>query len=238
MLARSLLFLLGQALSLVLFTPFAFLTFPLPLPTRYRLVSQWAHFNLWWLEKTCGLGFVVEGAEHIPATPAIVMSKHQSAWETFALQALFRPQTWVLKRELLWIPLFGWGLKLLEPIAIDRRAGRRAMEQVIAQGVDRLARGVWVVIFPEGTRTAPGQRGRYHAGGALLAERSGSQVLPVAHNAGHFWPRRSVRKYPGTIRIVVGPPIPAAGRRAAEILADVEAWIEGTMAHIQGPGPH
>lgn len=237
-LLRSLAFLLGQQVSLLLFAPFALLTFPFPLPTRYRLVSQWAHFNLWWLEKTCGLRFQVEGAEHIHATPSIVMAKHQSAWETVALQTLFRPQTWVLKRELLWIPLFGWGLAMLEPIAIDRRAGRRAIDQVIAQGADRLARGVWVVIFPEGTRMAPGQRGRYRAGGALLAERTGMAVVPVAHNAGQFWPRRSLRKYPGTVQLVVGPPIPAAGRRASEILADVEAWIEGTMARIQGPGPH
>lgn len=151
---------------------------------------------------------------------------------------LFRPQTWVMKRELLWIPIFGWGLALLEPIAIDRRAGRRAMDQVLAQGADRLARGVWVVVFPEGTRVPPGTRGRYHTGGALLAERTGRPVVPVAHNAGELWPRRSLRKYPGTVRVVIGPPIPSAGRRAADILADVENWIEGTMARIEGPRAH
>lgn len=234
-LLRSLLFLTGQYISLVLFAPFALLTFPLSLPARYRAVSQFARFNLWWLEKTCGLGFEVEGREHILSTPAIVMAKHQSAWETIALQVLFLPQTWVLKRELLWIPIFGWGLALLEPIAIDRRAGRRAMDQVLAQGADRLERGVWVVIFPEGTRVPPGTRGHYHMGGALLAERTGRPVVPVAHNAGELWPRRSLRKYPGTVRVVIGPPIPSAGRRAAEILADVENWIEGTMTRIEGP---
>ena len=237
-LLRSLLFLTGQYVSLLLFAPFAFLTFPLPLATRYRAVSQFARFNLWWLEKTCGLGFEVEGREHILSTPGIVMAKHQSAWETIALQVLFRPQTWVMKRELLWIPIFGWGLALLEPIAIDRRAGRRAMDQVLAQGADRLARGVWVVVFPEGTRVPPGTRGRYHTGGALLAERTGRPVVPVAHNAGELWPRRSLRKYPGTVRVVIGPPIPSAGRRAADILADVENWIEGTMARIEGPRAH
>jgi 1-acyl-sn-glycerol-3-phosphate acyltransferase len=218
--------------SAVLFAPLALLTFPLPLPSRYAVISQWARFNLWWLERTCRLTFQVEGQEHIPETPTIVMSKHQSAWETLALQGLFRPQVWVLKRELLWVPFFGWGLAMLRPIAIDRGAGRRALDQVARQGAERLAERLWVVVFPEGTRVAPGTRGRYHLGGAVLAERTGYPIVPVAHNAGEFWPRRSLRKRPGTVRLVIGPPVPSAGRKAAEILADVETWIETTVARI------
>jgi 1-acyl-sn-glycerol-3-phosphate acyltransferase len=230
----SALYALGMVVSTLVIGPLSLLTFPLPLRARFAFISQWARFNLWWLERTCGLRFEVEGREHIPAHPTVVMCKHQSAWETLALQTLFRPQAWVLKRELLWIPLFGWGLALLRPIAIDRRAGRRAIEQVVRQGIERLQGGVWVVVFPEGTRVAPGTRGRYHIGGALLAERANAAVLPVAHNAGEFWPRRSFLKRPGTIRMVIGPPVPAAGRSAPAILQEVESWIEGTMARI-GP---
>ena len=229
---RSLLFAAGAYASVLVFGPLALLTFLLPLRARFGFVSQWARFSLWWLEKTCHLGFEVEGRENIPATAAVVMCKHQSAWETLALQTVFRPQTWVLKRELLWVPLFGWGLAALAPIAIDRRAGRRAMDQVVRQGADRLARGIWVVVFPEGTRVAPGERGRYRIGGAVLAEHTGSPVVPVAHNAGEYWPRRGFVKRPGTIRMVIGPPIPASGRAAAEILADVQGWIEGTVTRI------
>jgi 1-acyl-sn-glycerol-3-phosphate acyltransferase len=157
---------------------------------------------------------------------------HQSMFETLALQKLFYPQTWVLKRELLWVPLFGWGLAMLAPIAIDRKAGRKAVRQVIDQGKARLDAGLWVVIFPEGTRVAPGAKGRYGMGGALLAEHSGYPVVPVAHNAGWYWPRRGFLKYPGTIRMVVGTPITSAGKTAAEINAEAEAWIEATVASI------
>jgi 1-acyl-sn-glycerol-3-phosphate acyltransferase len=231
----SVFFFVVALLSAILFSLIAVLTFPLDPRGRFAVISQWARFSLWWLERTCGLGFQVEGREHVPATPTIVMSKHQSAWETLALQRVFRPQAWVLKRELLWIPFFGWGLAMLRPIAIDRRAGRRALDQVVRQGAERLASGIWVVVFPEGTRTAPGEKGRYRMGGAVLAERTGAPVVPVAHNAGEFWPRRGFLKRPGTIRMVIGPPIPSAGRSAAEILAEVETWIESTMSRISAP---
>lgn len=143
-------------------------------------------------------------------------------------------QTWVLKRELMWIPLFGWALTLMKPIAINRGAGRKAVEQVVEQGRERLHEGIWVVIFPEGTRTAPGQRRRYGLGGAVLAEASGYPVVPVAHNAGHFWPRRKAIKQPGTVRVVIGPAIDPRGLTAAEINRRAEAWIESTVARLEG----
>ena len=226
---RAALFWVGMLMSTLVFAPLSLLTFPFPFVWRYRFISQWSRFNLWWLERCCALRYRVEGLENIPDGNGIIMAKHQSAWETLALQRIFGPQAWVLKRELLWIPFFGWGLAMLEPIAIDRKAGRKAVRQVVEQGIRRLRAGRWVVIFPEGTRVAPGERGRYGMGGSLLAEHSGYPVIPVAHNAGEFWPRRGFIKYPGTIHVCIGPTIQPGGRSATEISALVEEWIEGRM---------
>lgn len=229
---RSLLFYVGMIAALVLLLPLLPFTLPFPYRMRYRLLTQWGRFNIWWVGITCGLRYRVEGIENIPKGPAIILAKHQSAWETFALQKVFPPQTWVLKRSLLWIPIFGWGLALLYAIAIDRGAGRAALQQVITQGTDRLKRGIWVVIFPEGTRTAPGTRRRYNIGGAMLAAKSGYPVVPVAHNAGEFWSRRSFGKRPGEITVVIGPVIEPNGKGAGEINREVEEWIEDTMLRI------
>jgi len=235
MLLRSMLFALGSWSSLLLIGPLGMLTWPLSFNTRFRVISQWARFNVWWLEKTCNVHYEVIGRENLPAGNAIVLCKHQSTWETLVLQQILPPQVWLLKRELLWVPVFGWALALLEPIAIDRGAGRKAVRQLIKQGQRKLDQGRWVVIYPEGTRTAPGQRGRYALGGAILAEHSGYPVVPIAHNAGEFWPRRAFIKRPGTIKLVIGPVIETAGRKAQDINAEVEAWIEGQMAQITAP---
>ncbi|HSH29157.1 MAG TPA: lysophospholipid acyltransferase family protein [Thiohalobacter sp.] len=229
---RSLLFWAMMLTSTLVLAPITLLTFPFPFRVRYLTATQWARFNLWFLGLSCGLRYRVEGTEHIPAQASIVFSKHQSTWETLALQRVFPPQVWVLKRELLRIPLFGWSLAMLEPIAIDRGAGRKAVDQLISQGRRRLAAGRWVIVFPEGTRTAPGQKAKYRIGGAVLAERSGAAVVPVAHNAGEFWPRHSFIKYPGEIRMVVGPPIAAEGKAAADILAEARDWIESNVDRI------
>ena len=231
---RSSVFTLGMVISTLVFAPLSVLTFPFPYRWRYGFISQWARFNLWWLGVTCRLYFVVEGREHVPAAPAIVLAKHQSAFETLAFQRIFPPQVWLLKRELLWVPFFGWGLAMLEPIAIDRQANRKALQQLLKDGTERLNHGRWVVIFPEGTRVAPGEKGRYAPGGAMLAARSGYPVVPVAHNAGEFWPRRGFIKRPGTVRFVIGPVIASRGRSAQEINTLTEQWIEETMAKIGG----
>lgn len=223
---RSFLFAVGMWLSTLIIAPLAVLTFPFPFTARYAFITQWARFNLWWLRLSCGLRYVVHGRDNIPAGNAIVFCKHQSAWETLALQSIFPPQVWLLKRELLWVPFFGWGLAMLEPIAIDRRAGRKAVEQLVRQGRERLADGRWVVVFPEGTRVAPGQTGRYGIGGAVLAAASGYPVVPVAHNAGEFWPRRGFIKRPGTITVVVGPVIDPHGKDAETIKEEAKEWIE------------
>lgn len=232
LIARSLLFSVCMVFLTLIYGVLSVLSFPFPYRWRYRFITQWTHINLYLLNTICGLRYEVEGRENIPARNGIILCKHQSAWETLALQQIFPPQTWVLKRELLWIPLLGWGLALLEPVAIDRKAGRRALQQIITQGSKRLAAGRWLVIFPEGTRVAPGTQGRYAPGGALLAERSGYPVIPVAHNAGEFWPRHGLIKRPGLIRIVIGPKIESTGRSASEINTLTETWIEAKMLEI------
>ncbi|MFA7388593.1 MAG: lysophospholipid acyltransferase family protein [Thiohalobacteraceae bacterium] len=231
---RSALFSLVFVVTIPVFALATLLTFPFPFRIRYAIATRWARLNLWWLERICGVRYRVEGAEHIPQQAAIVFSKHQSTWETLALQKIFPPQVWVLKRELLWLPFFGWGLAMLGCIAIDRKAGRRAIEQLVDQGRKRLDQGRWVVVFPEGTRMAPGQKGRYRIGGAVLAERTGRPVVPVAHNAGEFWPKRGFIKRPGVIQVVVGPAIATQDRDAASVLKEAEVWIETTMARISG----
>lgn len=229
---RAIIFYLGITLATlvtVLFSPVAMM---LPYRWRYFYLTRWGLFAIWWLRHTCKLDFRVEGRENIPEGTAIILAKHQSAWETIAMQQIFPPQTWVLKRELFWIPFFGWGLAMMRPVGIDRSAGKKALRQVISQGTERLKNGLWLVIFPEGTRTAPGERHRYAIGGAMLAEKSGFPVVPVCHNAGEFWPKKGFSKKPGTITLVIGQPIDPHGKRANEINAEAEEWIESTYRRI------
>jgi 1-acyl-sn-glycerol-3-phosphate acyltransferase len=235
-LLRSLLFLFSLLLLTPPFSLIALLTFPLPALLRFRVISYWSRIALWLLRVLCGIRYEVRGREHIPATPTIILSKHQSAWETLAFQQIFPPHVWVMKRSLLLVPFLGWGLAMLRPIAIDRDAGREALKQVTDQGRDRLKRGLWIVIFPEGTRVVPGNTGRYGIGGAWLATHSGAQVLPVAHNAGEFWGRNTLRKLPGTITVSIGAPIDPAGMKPAELNEKVQAWIEMEMHNIQASG--
>ena len=235
---RSTLFALGLAFLTLIFSPIALAALPLSYRIRYRVVMRWTFLNIWWLETICGLRHRVEGLENIPDRATVVLCKHQSTWETLVLPRYFSPQTWVLKRELLGIPFFGWGLATLRPIAIDRASGRNALEQVIEQGRLRLAEGIWVVVFPEGTRVAPGSRRRYRLGGALLAQKTGHPVVPVAHNAGDYWPRRGFLKRPGTIRLVIGEPIPSEGRSAVEINAHAAEWIESTVRELREDARH
>lgn len=229
----SSLFALGLACSSMVFAPIALALMLLPYRLRWRVVTQWSRFNLFWLSVTCGVKCEVEGLENIPTEPTVILARHESAWETLALQRWFAPQVWVLKRELLRIPFFGWGLATLRPIAIDRSAGMGAFQQMIEQGEERLASGCWVVVFPEGTRVPPGARRRFKRGGARLAVHTGRPVVPVAHNAGDCWPRNSFCKYPGTIRVVIGEPIETAARSAVEVSRTAERWIHDTRDRIR-----
>jgi 1-acyl-sn-glycerol-3-phosphate acyltransferase len=223
---RSVLF----AAALVLVTPpyalIALLTFPLPRMVRYQIISGWSKLVVWLARLILGIHWQVEGREHLPSRPAVILAKHQSAWETMAFQLIFPPQVHVLKRELLWIPFFGWGLALMSPIAIDRSRGVAALRAIARRGRERLEQGFWVVVFPEGTRVRPGERRPYQLGGAWLAAEAGAPVVPVAHNAGLVWPRNAFLKKSGTVVVRIGPAIDGANHDPKRLNDLAEAWIE------------
>jgi len=201
----------------------------------FMLAQTYAAVLLKWVEWSLGIRYQVFGWENVPKTPTIVLAKHQSAWETLFLEARFPHQCWIVKKELLWLPFVGWGLMAIRCIAIDRSSGHAARDQIVAQGGQRLGEGLWVTIFPEGTRVAPGKRGRYGIGGALLATRTGTPILPIAHNAGEVWGRYSFRKKAGVVTVVIGAPIATQGRDVISVNSEVEGWIEGQMRIIS---PH
>jgi 1-acyl-sn-glycerol-3-phosphate acyltransferase len=204
-----------------------------PFSVRYAISKVWIKWLLWVLKITCGLTFEVQGLENLPKDQAcVILSKHQSAWETVAFRMFLPPQTALLKQSLLWIPLGGWALATLKPIAIDRSSQREALKALIEKGTQRLKEGLSVIIFPEGTRVAPGSEKKFNAGGAMLAQKSGFPVIPLAHNAGEFWPRNSFLKYPGTIQVRIGPVIKVDEKKAKDINAEAEAWIAQAMAEI------
>ena len=231
-LIRSLLFTTYMMASACLFGAVMALGFWLPYRAQFGIARSWARTLLWVLERLCGLKFSVDGRERIPAGNHIVMSNHTSAWETVAQFLIFPPQVWVLKRELLWIPFVGWGLKRLRPIAINRGEGHRAVNQVIEQGQARLKDGLWIIIFPEGTRVVAGETRKFGVSGALLAIASGKKVVPLSHNAGLFWPRRGFVKKPGTIRVIIGEAIDAGGKNPRALNAEVKQAIEAGLARI------
>lgn len=228
-LLRSILFTACFFLSTTLYAVLVLaIAWALPFNSRWAIAHNWAALNLWLLKVLCGLNFVVEGRENIPAGSHVAMWKHSSTWETIAQAVVFPAQGWVLKRELMWIPVVGWALRLMQPIAIDRSASSSAVRQVIAQGKARLRAGRWIVIFPEGTRAAVGESKKYGVSGAMLAIEAGVKVVPVAHTAGYFWPRRGWLKRPGTIRVIIGKPIATQGREPRELNAEIQTWIEQT----------
>ncbi len=228
-------FFICLVLSSLFFPALILLCVALPFAVRNSIALVWARFVLWAVKVFCGLNYELEGLEHIKAHPAaIVLCKHQSAWETIALRAILPPQSAVLKRSLLWLPVWGWALATLKPIAINRDSKRAALRKLIDLGSRYLQQGLWIIIFPEGTRTAPNEVRKFGAGGALLAEKSGFPVIPIAHNAGEFWPRYSFLKYAGTIKVKIGPAIATQGRKAAAINAETEAWITQAMKDISG----
>ena len=223
---RSLLFYIGQIISTILIAPVGVIAFPLDFKKRYYLITRWAVFNLWWLKICCNVTYEILGKENIPKKPCIVMCKHQSAFETLALQRIFIPQVWILKKELLQIPIYGWGLASMQPIAINRDSSIKSFKQIADQGCERLEKGYWVIIFPEGTRVATNKKKKYLPGGGMLAEKSGARIVPVAHNAGRLWPRNSMIKKPGLITIKIGPVIKSENKSAKQITNEVENWIE------------
>jgi 1-acyl-sn-glycerol-3-phosphate acyltransferase len=223
---RSLAFALMQIVVTPIWACVALLTFPLSARLRYRIITTWSRLMIRGAKVICGVRYRVLGFENVPREPCIIISKHESAWETLAFQAIFPQQVWVVKRELLWIPFFGWGLAMLSPIAIDRGAGHRALKQMLEQGRDRLRRGFCIVVFPEGTRVAPGETGVYQIGGAWLAAKTGAPIVPVALDAGDYWAKNALIKRPGLITVSIGPLFRAEGEKPAALMQNIAAWIE------------
>ena len=213
----------------------------LPFRARYRFVVQtWCRCAVWLAKVVVGLRYEVQGLENIPQQPCVILAKHQSTWETFFLSALFEPLSQVVKRELLYVPFFGWAMAMLKPIAIDRSNPKAALKQLAKQGHERLEQGAWVLVFPEGTRIPTGQIGKFSRGGAALAVNANLPVLPVAHDAGEFWPKQGWRKTPGTIQVVIGPPMHAEGsgpRAIAELNDRAFAWVAQAQREIGALSP-
>ena len=234
-----------QWLASILFTAFLFLwtgvyaigyciVCPLlSFPRRFALARFYSRIMLGTLKLLCGLGFRVLGGENLPGEPCVALWKHSSAWETFAMMLICPLQVWVYKRELTWIPVFGWSLALMRGIPINRTSGAGAVNQVVDQGTERLQSGAWVMIFPEGTRVPIGETRRYGVSGALLACRSGHKVVPIAHDSGYFWGRRGLLKRRGTITVAIGKPIDCRGRNPRDVTAEAQEWIESTIEQIR-----
>ena len=204
-----------------------------PFPIRYKLGKFWCQLMLWIMKITVGLKYEVEGLDNVnPQQATIIFSNHQSAWETLALRYILPMQSAVIKKELLYLPLWGWSLLLLKSIVIDRGNARGALKSLVKDGTKYLNEGLWVLIFPEGTRAGAREVLPFNIGGAMLAHKSGFPVIPVVHNAGDFWTRYSFFKYPGTIKVKIGKPIETKGRKAADINAEVEAWIKTELAKL------
>ncbi|WBS02189.1 lysophospholipid acyltransferase family protein [Pseudoduganella sp. SL102] len=233
---RSLVFAMVMAIATVIWSFVCMLAAPLPYNKRYYVTSRWNVFVVWLAKVVCGIHYEFKGHENFPDSPAIVLSKHQSAWETiFLLANLPRPLVFVFKKEILYIPFFGWGIALLRMIPIDRKQGKNAFRMVVAHGKRRLKDGQWIIMFPEGTRIPVGQAGKYKSGGTRLAIETGVPVIPIAVNSGECWPKNSFIKYPGKITVSVGKPISSEGQTPDGMMEQVEQWIESEMRVIS---PH
>lgn len=232
---RSGLFSIGFLLLLILITPLVLLMAIVRVPYRIRFATmrQWARFCIWWLKLTCNIRYEIKGLENIPDEPVIVFSKHQSTWETLFLPSLTRRhQAWILKQELMWVPFFGWAMAAIGTIPIIRGSGRVAIKRIIESGKRYMDQGSWVIVFPEGTRVAPGDEKRFGVGGALLAANTHASILPIAHNAGQFWPRKGFMKYPGTVQVVIGKPIDTRGMKSDAINEATSQWLRQAMHEI------
>ena len=224
LLLRSLLYFVGSIISLILITLCGLFFVFSSYPTRQKFLSQWAIFCIWWLKVTLNITTKIIGQENVKKSPCIIISNHQSTWETLAFQTIFPAHTWVLKQELLWLPIFGWSLAMLKPIIINRGDKLKAIKKVIKQGADRLNKGISIVIFPEGTRQPYKHLGEYQNGGAAIAKKSGYEIVPVYHNAGNLWPKGSFIKKPGVITVIIGEVISDSNLTSSEVTEKIRNW--------------
>ena len=230
---RSLLYFIGSIISVILISFCGIFLIFSNYEVRYRILSKWAVFCIWWLKVTLNISFKVIGTEHIDKPPFVIASNHQSTWETLGFQTILPPHTWVLKKELLWIPIFGWAISLLKPIIIDRGDKLKAIKKVITQGKDRLNKGISVVIFPEGTRQPVTKLGDYQNGAVAIAKGSGFDILPIYHDAGKLWPKGSFIKKPGVITVSIGKPMSSSNGSTTEITDNIRNWALEQSRKIQ-----
>jgi 1-acyl-sn-glycerol-3-phosphate acyltransferase len=230
---RSLLYFIGSIIGVILISFCGIFLIFSNYEVRYRILSKWAVFCIWWLKVTLNISFKVIGTENIDKPPFIIVSNHQSTWETLGFQTILPPHTWVLKKELLWIPIFGWAISLLKPIIIDRGDKLKAIKKVITQGKDRLNKGISVVIFPEGTRQPVTKLGDYQNGAVAIAKGSGYDILPIYHDAGKLWPKGSFIKKPGVITVTIGKPMSSSNGSTAEITDNIRNWALEQSRKIQ-----
>lgn len=226
LLLRSVFYFLGTSIAMIAVVVVGLLFFFLPLKQRYKILSKWALFNIWWLQVVCNIKLRLIGEQNIPLKPCVIIANHQSTWETFAFQRIFPHQTWVLKQELLLIPLFGWGIALLKPIIINRGDKFNALKKIIKQGKERLEKGIFVIIFPEGTRQPYKKLGDYQKGAVAVAKAGKSDLLPIYHNAGRLWAKGGFIKYPGVITVVIAPAINVEGKSATVLIKQIKDWTQ------------
>lgn len=232
---RSLIFTIFMSTFTFFYSFFCVAANILPFRCRYAIIMFWNKAIVSALKIICKVDYKIEGLEHIPKDrTGIILCKHQSTWETFMVPTLFHHAAIILKKELLWVPFFGWGLAIIDPIAINRKDPTSAMDQIIAKGKKCLGEGRWILVFPEGTRIAAGHTGKYRLGGARLATATDAPIIPVAHNAGRHWPKRGFIKTPGTIRLVIGQLIETEGRTSEDVMDEAKTWIEKTVKEIGG----
>lgn len=231
---RAIVFYLGYSTAICLFSLLGITVgYLMPYKARQTLLTTANHFAVLWLRVCCRVKLDIRGIDTLPTnSPFVALSKHQSSFETLYLQRKLRPVSTILKKELLAIPVFGWGLAATRPIAIDRSNPKQALREVLIQGMERLGQGNNVIVYPEGTRIDYGKQGSYSRSGAALAIDAGVPIVPVAHNAGKFWPAHKLVKYPGTITLVFGAPIPTQGRKSKELIAEIETWIEENVTKL------
>lgn len=231
---RSIVFNICVVLITIIHATLSLFTFFLPYPLRYRFITLWAHLLMFCAKYIGGMQVKIHGAENIPKKSVVIMCNHQSMWETMALQVFFPRQTWVLKRELLRVPFFGWALALLRPIAISRKNPKIAMAQLMTKGKKVLQSGTNVVIFPEGSRSPAGEVAKFKQGAAALAVSAGYPIIRVAHNAGDCWPKRSFLKYPGIIHVIIGMAIPTTEKtNIAALTENSRDWMATQLHHIR-----